>query len=96
MSHAGDGPAKQSFFVAQSSAFDAERISVFLQLRAKCESWGSGKHVTHNNCCATLREFAGAAPTFPREKVPQNLTELCDTVTDNFRVINPKDSRDLA
>jgi hypothetical protein len=42
------------------------------------------------------REFAAAALTFLREKVPQNWTKLRDTVTDNFRVINPKDFRVLA
>ena len=28
-----------------------------------------------------------------REKVPRNWADLCDSVTDNFRVINPKDFR---
>jgi len=59
--------------------------------------WGAmHKHVTHNKCYATSREFAGAVLTFLREKVPQNWTDLRDTVTDNFRVINPKDFRVLA
>ena len=30
---------------------------------------------------------------FLREKVPGNWADLCDSVTDNFRVINPKDFR---
>ena len=59
--------------------------------------WGAmHKHVTHNKCYATSREFAGAVLTFLREKVPRNWTDLRDAVTDNFRVINPKDFRVLA
>jgi transposase len=59
--------------------------------------WGvMHKHVTHNKCYATSREFAGEVLTFLREKVPQNWPDLCDSVTDNFRVINPKDFRVLA
>jgi len=59
--------------------------------------WGAmHKHVTHNKCYATSREFAGEVLTFLREKVPQNWPDLCDSVTDNFRVINPKDFRVLA
>jgi transposase len=59
--------------------------------------WGAmHKHVTHNKCYATSREFAGEALTFLREKVPQNWSELRDSITDNFRVINPKDFRVLA
>ncbi len=54
------------------------------------------KHVTHNKCYATSREFADEVLTFLREKVPQNWADLCDSVTDNFRVINPKDFRVLA
>jgi hypothetical protein len=30
---------------------------------------------------------------FLRENLPRNWAELSDSVTDNFRVINPKDSR---
>lgn len=59
--------------------------------------WGvMHKHLTHNKCYATSREFAGAVLTFLRETVPQNWPDLCDSVTDNFRVINPKDFRVLA
>ena len=59
--------------------------------------WGvMHKHVTHNKCYATSREFAGEVLTFLREKVPQNWADLCNSVTDNFRVINPKDFRVLA
>ncbi len=59
--------------------------------------WGAmHKRVTHNKCYATSREFADEVLTFLREKVPQNWADLCDSVTDNFRVINPKDFRVLA
>ncbi len=59
--------------------------------------WGQmHKHVTHNKCYASPREFAGAVLTFLREKVPQNWNELSDSVTDNFRVRDPKDFRVLA
>jgi len=56
--------------------------------------WGvMHKHLTHNRCYATYREFAEATLEFLREKVPKNWPDLCDSVTDNFRVINPKDFR---
>jgi transposase len=59
--------------------------------------WGvMHKHVTHNKCYATSREFAGEVLTFLREKVPQNWGHLCDSATGHFRVINPKDFRVLA
>jgi transposase len=59
--------------------------------------WGAmHKHVTHNKCYATSREFAGAVLTFLREKVPESWHELRDSVTDNFRVINPKEFRLVA
>jgi len=58
--------------------------------------WGAmHKHVTHNKCYATSREFAGEVLTFLREKVPQSWAELRDTVTDNFLVINPENFRVL-
>jgi len=59
--------------------------------------WGAmHKHVTHNKCYATSKEFAEEVLTFLRKKVPQNWLELCDSIADNFRVINPKDFRILA
>jgi transposase len=58
--------------------------------------WGvMHKHLTHNKTYATYREFADATLEFLREKVPKNWSQLCDSVTDNFRVINPKDFRVL-
>ncbi len=51
------------------------------------------RNVTHNKCYATCAQFADATLGFLREKVPRNWADLCDSVTDNFRVINPKDFR---
>jgi hypothetical protein len=56
--------------------------------------WGlMHKHVTHNKCYAACTKFADATLEFLCEKVPRNWTNLCDSVTDNFRVISPKDFR---
>ena len=40
-----------------------------------------------------IGKFADATLSFLREKVPENWADLCDSVTDNIRVINPKDLR---
>src|SRR5450759_2341872 len=56
--------------------------------------WGvMHKHVTHNKSYATCAQFADATLGFLREKVSRIWAELCDSVTDNFRIINPKDFR---
>jgi len=56
--------------------------------------WGAmHKHVTHNKCYATCAQFADATLGFLRGTVPRNWADLCDSVTDNFRIINPKDFR---
>jgi transposase len=56
--------------------------------------WGvMHKHVTHNKSYATCAQFADATLGFLREKVPRNWADICDSVTDNFRIINPKDFR---
>jgi transposase len=54
------------------------------------------KHVTHNKCYATCREFAAATLSFLREKVPRNWADFRDSVSDNFRVISPKEFRVMA
>ncbi len=59
--------------------------------------WGlMHRNVTHNKCYATCAQFADATLSFLREKVPGNWANLCDSVTDNFRIINPKDFRVVA
>jgi transposase len=56
--------------------------------------WGlMHRNITHNTCYATCRQFADATLGFLREKVPRNWANFCDSVTDNFRVINPRDFR---
>ena len=43
----------------------------------------------------TCGQFADATLNFLRDKVPKNWRSFRDSVTDNFRVINPKDFRVL-
>jgi len=59
--------------------------------------WGlMHKRITHNKCYGTFRDFSTATLTFLRDTVPANWPAWCDQVTDNFRVIDPKDFRVLA
>ena len=53
------------------------------------------RNVTHNRCYATFNEFCDAMLGFLKEDVPRNWGDLCDDVSDNFRVISPKDFRVL-
>lgn len=58
--------------------------------------WGlMHKHVTHNRCYETFADFSDAILTFLRQEVPRNWRTYCDAVSDNFRVISPKDFRVL-
>ena len=58
--------------------------------------WGlMHEHVTHNKCYATCAQFAAVTLSFLRQKVPENWPQFCDRVTDNFRVISPKEFRVL-
>jgi transposase len=58
--------------------------------------WGlMHKHVTHNRCHATFADFKAEILTFLREEVPRKWRIYCDQVTDNFRIISPKDFRVL-
>jgi hypothetical protein len=41
----------------------------------------------------TCARFADATLDFLREQVPRNWAHFCDSVTDNFRVISPKNFR---
>jgi transposase len=52
--------------------------------------------LTHNKTYPTCREFADALLDFLRNEVPRKWGELCDSVTDNFRVILPAKFRILA
>jgi hypothetical protein len=45
--------------------------------------------LTHNKAYPTCREFADAILEFLRNQVPRKWRELCDSVTDNFRIILP-------
>ena len=59
--------------------------------------WGlMHRHTTHNKCYATFREFGDAMLTCPREGVPANWRGWCGQVTNNSRVINPKEFRIFA
>ena len=59
--------------------------------------WGlMHRHITHNKCYATFKEFSTAMLTFLREEVPKNWRDYCDQVTDNFRVIDPTKFRIIA
>jgi transposase len=59
--------------------------------------WGlMHKHITHNRCHGTFADFKNAILTFLREEVPRKWAVYCDEVSDNFRVISPKDFRILA
>jgi len=56
--------------------------------------WGvMHRNVTHNKCYETCADFADATLGFLRDEVPRRWGEFCDSVTDNFRIISPKDFR---
>jgi transposase len=56
--------------------------------------WGvMHRNVTHNKCYPTLTQFADATLGFLRHTVPRNWATICDSVTDNFRVIRRTDFR---
>jgi len=58
--------------------------------------WGlMHRHVTHNRCYATYNDFCRSVLHFLREEVPKNWAAFRDSVTDNFRIINPADFRVL-
>jgi transposase len=59
--------------------------------------WGlMHRNVTHNKCYATFKDFSTAMLRFLREDVPGNWRTWCDEVTDNFRIIDPKEFRIIA
>jgi transposase len=56
--------------------------------------WGlMHRHITHNKCYATFKDFSTAMLNFLRDDVPRNWRTYCDEVTDNFRIINPTEFR---
>jgi transposase len=56
--------------------------------------WGlMHRNVTHNKCHNSFNDFASAILTFLRRDVPKKWHQFRDQVTDNFRVIDPKDFR---
>jgi transposase len=58
--------------------------------------WGlMHRHVTHNRSYPTYNEFCRSVLHFLRAEVPKNWAVFCDSVTDNFRVINLADFRVL-
>ena len=59
--------------------------------------WGlMHRHITHNKCYATFREYSIAMLEFLRHDVPTRWNIYCDEVTDNFRVIDPTSFRIIA
>ena len=58
--------------------------------------WGvMHKHVTHNRCYASQREFAQAVLTFLRDTVPREFRRFRDRITDNFKVVDASEFRVL-
>ena len=48
------------------------------------------KWVTHNQHYDTYEEFTEAITEFLETTLPENWKQFLDTITDNFRVISPK------
>lgn len=59
--------------------------------------WGlMHRNVTHNRCYPAFADFCNATLAFLREQVPKDWAQLCDSVSDNFRVISPERFRVVA
>lgn len=59
--------------------------------------WGlMHRNVTHNKCYPKFNDFCDAVRGFLRHEVPKNWQKYADSVSDNFRVINPSDFRVIA
>jgi hypothetical protein len=59
--------------------------------------WGlMHRHITHNKCYATFKDFSVAMLTFLRDSATRNWNTYCDEVTDNFRVVGPTEFRIIA
>lgn len=58
--------------------------------------WGvMHKNTTHNKTYAKFADFRAAILDFLCEVIPKNWRMFCDSITDNFRVIDPADFRFL-
>ena len=56
--------------------------------------WGlMHRTITHNREHKTIRHFADAILGFLRNDVPRRWATFCDQVSDNFRIIDPKEMR---
>jgi hypothetical protein len=52
-------------------------------LNARERLWGrTHRHITHNRCCASFKDFGLVMLTFRREDVPKDWNVYCDEVTD--------------
>jgi hypothetical protein len=51
------------------------------------------RHITHNKCSATFKDFSAAMLNFLRDDVPGTGRIYCDEVTDNFQVVDPRKFR---
>ncbi|MGH6848521.1 MAG: hypothetical protein ACREC0_14135 [Methylocella sp.] len=49
----------------------------------------------HAQACHAQQMLRDMQRSFLRDNVPKNWADFCDSVTDNFRVISPKDFRVL-
>ena len=59
--------------------------------------WGlMQRHITHNKCHATFKDFSTAMLTFPRHRLPANWQTYRDEVTHNFRIVNSTKFRIIA
>lgn len=59
--------------------------------------WGlMHHHITHNKCYPNFKDFSIAMLAFLRNDVPRNWRAYRDEVTDNFRIIDPKEFRIIA
>ena len=59
--------------------------------------WGlMHRNITHNRCYDTFSSFSTSLLGFLRQDVPRHWDIWCDQVSDNFRVISPKDFRVLS
>jgi transposase len=51
------------------------------------------ENITHNRCYDKFAEFCAKTLSFLREQIPKYWDHFRDSITDNFRVISPKDFR---